>query len=161
MNDMDMLMIRALACTVALLASAAPVAAADFALELVALAGKESRRTETASSPRPVLSAAADTPITVRWTVRNTDKEPAVKDVLVHVFVVKEERLDQPEVPKLTKGVVLESALTTDFKPQGRTEGEVTFRITEAGCYMIRLELKGAAAKGEREPFTALDLQIR
>jgi hypothetical protein len=161
MNDMDMPMIRVLACTVALLASAAPVAAADFALELLAQAGKESRRTETASSPRPVLSAAADTPITLRWTVRNSDKEATIKDVLVHLFAVKEERLDQADVPKLTKGVVVESALTMDFKPQGRTEGEVTIRVTEPGCYLIRLELKGAAAKGEREPFTALDLRIR
>lgn len=157
---------RAACCCAVLLLGASALRAADFAIDLTARAGKESRSAEAvppgAKPPtRGVLMAASDTPITLRWTVRNRDKEATVKDVLVHALVVKEERLDQPEVPKLTKGVVVESALTMDFKAQDRSEGEVTFRVPQAGCYLIRLELKGVARNGEREPFAALDLLAR
>lgn len=142
------------------------VGAVDFSIELRAQAGKDAKtvqavRPDATPPSRVLLNAAADTPITLRWTLRNVDKSTTAKDVLVHLFVVREDRLDQAEVPKLTKGVVVESLLTMDFKPQDRTEGEITFRVRAAGCYLIRLELKGAAAKGQREPFAALDLQIR
>lgn len=48
-----------------------------------------------------------------------------------------------------------------DFRPKDRSEGELTFTVREAGCYLIRLELKGAAGKGQPEPFAALDLLVR
>lgn len=148
------------------LAWACPGRAADFAIDLTARAGTTSRSVAAvapgAKPPaRAVLMAGADTPITLRWTVRNRDKEATVKDVLVHAFVVKEERLDQPNVPKLNKGVAVESALTTDFKAQDRTEGEITFRVSGAGYYLIRLEVKGAAGRGELLAFAALDLHVR
>ncbi len=148
------------------LALARPVCAADFAIVLSAARARK-RRSAAAVAPgtkppvRAVLTARTDTPITLRWTVRNTDKMATVKDVLVHAFVVKEGRLDQADVPKLNKGVVVESALTMDFKPQDRTEGEITFRVSAAGSYLIRLELKSAAGKADSLPFAALDLNVR
>ncbi len=92
--------------------------------------------------------------------MRNTDKA-TVKDVLVHCFVVKIDKADQQEVPKLTKGVVVESALTMDFKTQDKTEGEISFTPPNPGRYLLRLELKNAGAKDGREPFAALELLIR
>src|SRR5947209_4931105 len=105
------------------LAGSLNVGAAEFTIELHAQAGKETKsvpavRPDAKPPARVVLTASADTPITLRWTLRNTDKAATAKDVLVHLFVVKEERLDQAEVPKLNKGVVAESALTMDFKPK-------------------------------------------
>jgi hypothetical protein len=162
-------MLRAVDGALALLVGFACVSrghAADFAIDLTARAGDTSR-SATAVAPgakppaRAVLTVNADTPITLRWTVRNIDKGATVKDVLVHTFVVKQERLDQPEVPKLNKGVAVQSALTMDFKPKARAESEVTFRVSAAGIYLIRLELKGAAGKGELLAFAALDLRVR
>jgi hypothetical protein len=116
---------------------------------------------DSSSRSRVLLTANVDRPITVKWTLRNADKSATVKDVLVHFFVVKQEKPNQEEVPKLTKNVLVESALKMDFKPQDRTEGEITFTVAQPGCYLIRLELKGAVGKGEREPFAALDLLVR
>lgn len=87
---------------------------ADFTIELSVRAGKDGKVAEAAypsadRKPRTVLNAAADTAMTVRWTVRNIDTA-TVPDVLVHFFAVKQDRPDQPEVPKLNKHVVVKSA---------------------------------------------------
>jgi hypothetical protein len=162
-----MLRVVRYALLLSLVATEASVArAANFAIDLSARAGKVSRDAQAVNPdakvpPRAVLNAEINAPITLRWTLRNMDKDTTAKDVLVHVFVVKQETLDQAEVPKLNKSVLVESALTMDFKPQDRTEGEITFSVHEAGCYLIRLELKGVAGKGEREAFAALDLLVR
>jgi hypothetical protein len=111
-------------------------------------------------SSRPVLTTAAGTPVTAKWLLSNTHETAMVKDVLVHFFVVKQEKPDQAEVPKLTKDVLVESALSMDFRPQDRNEGEITFTPLAPGCYLIRLELKGAAGKNG-EPFAALDLVVK
>ena len=103
---------------------------------------------------------AVGTPIRVQWSVRNTDKALTVKNVLVHFFVVKIDKADQQEVPKLTKNVVVESALTMDFKALDKTEGDLTFSVPNAGRYLLRLELKDAP-KGGRDPFAALELLVR
>jgi len=139
----------------------------DFTIDLKVQAGKKPETAEAKysspdakSSPRAVLMAAVDAPIGVKWHVRNTDKA-TVKDVLVHFFVVKIDRADQQEVPKLTKGVVVESALTIDFKAQDKTEGEISFTAPNPGRYLLRLELKNAGAKDGREPFAALELLVR
>ena len=130
------------------------VHAAPFRIELLVRAGKAPQTAEavfpapdTKPQPRPVLTADVGTSITLRWTLRNTDQAATVKDVLVHVFVVKQDKPDQPAVPKLTKNVLLESALTMDFRPRDRTEGEVTFTVPQAGCYLIRVEPRAGQAR--------------
>ena len=137
----------------------------DFTIDLKAQAGKKPESAEAKypvpdmkPSPRAVLMTAVDTPISVKWFVRNTDKA-ALKDVLVHCFVVKIDKADQQEVPKLTKNVVVDSALTMDFKAQDKTEGEIRFTVPNPGRYLLRLELKNAGAK--HEPFAALELLVR
>jgi hypothetical protein len=142
-----------------------PVRADDFAIDLSAQAAKESKAAEAKyplpdkkAQSRSVLTVAANTPITVKWTARNADKA-TVKDALVHFFVVKQEKPDQQDVPKLTKNVIVESALTMDFKAQDKTEGEITFTVPNPGCYLLRLEIKGIAVKDE--PFAALDVIVR
>lgn len=156
---------RCLVLSVVVLLAASAVRADDFAIDVSAQAAKESKAVEAKypqpdkkAQPRAVLKVAANTPIIVKWTARNLGKA-TVKDALVHFFVVKQEKLDQQEVPKLTKNVVVESALTMDFKTQDKTEGEITFTVRNPGCYLLRLEIKGAAVKGE--PFAALDIVVR
>src|SRR5439155_1522421 len=83
--------------------------------------------------PRGVLRVRARTPITARWTLTNADPKTTFKDVLVHFFTVKIDNLGQTVVPKLTKGVMAESALTMDFGPKDATKGELTFTIDTPG----------------------------
>jgi hypothetical protein len=145
---------------------ASPMQAQQFTVDLVARAAPEpkiaeARLPDAKPQARAILTAAADAPITVKWTVRNMDNAATSKDVLVHFVVVKQDKPNQAEVPKLTKDVIVESALTMDFKSQDKNMGEITFTVNQSGCYLIRLELKGAADKDGREPFAALDLLTR
>lgn len=141
--------------------------AESLTIDLEAQAAKETRkaRAETVASaerqPRAILMAKAGTPVTVKWTLHNTDTTATVNDVLVHFVAVKIDKPDQQDVPKLTKDVLAESALTMDFKPGDKSEGEVTFSVARPGCYLLRVETKGAPGKDGREPFAALDLVIR
>jgi hypothetical protein len=48
-----------------------------------------------------------------------------------------------------------------DFKPSDRTEGEITLVVAKPGCYLLRVETKGAAGKDGHEQFAALDLVVR
>jgi hypothetical protein len=139
--------------------------AADFAIEVSVRAGKDGKEVTAAfpipnsNTPRGVLMASVDARITLQWTVRNTDKAATSKDVLLHFFVVREDRIGQAEVPKLTRGVVAEGALTMDFKPNDRTQGEVTFTVPQAGAYLVCIELKDSG--GRDEPSAKLDLLVR
>lgn len=140
----------------------------DFTIDLNTQAGKKTEKAEAKypapdmkQTPRAVLLTAVDTPITVKWTVRNGDKAATAKDVLVHFFVVKIDKADQPEVPKLTKNVVVESALTMDFKAKDKSDAEISFTVPNPGRFLLRLELKNAGAKDGREPFAAMELLVK
>jgi hypothetical protein len=147
--------------------SSSAVRADEFTIELKAQAAKDSKTAEARHSPsdkkgepRAVLSVA-NTAVTLKWTARKTDQGAIAKDVLVHFFVVKIDKPDQQEVPKLTKGVAAESALKMDFKTQDKAEGEITLTLPGTGCYLVRLELKGIAGKSGNDPFAALDVLVR
>lgn len=146
----------------------APLRADDFAIDLEARTDKESKtahaETQAADAkprPRATLTARVNTPLTIKWSLSNTAAKATKKDVLVHFFAVKIDKPGQKEVPRLTRNVLTESALTMDFKPRDRTEGEITFAVTKPGCYLLRVETKGAAGKDGHEQFAALDLVVR
>lgn len=147
---------------------AAPARADHFAIDLKVTAGKASKtaHADTAGigvkpKPRGVLEVKAGERLTVSWTMRNSGKA-AVKNVVVHFFAVKEAKAGQEAVPKLNKDVAAESALTMDFKPKDKAEGELTFTLATPGAYLIRVETIGAAAgKDGHEHFAALDVVVR
>jgi hypothetical protein len=113
-------------------------------------------------SARIILNAKAGDSITVHWTMTHAGPKDTAKDVLIHFFVVRETQAGQPAVPKLDKEVVVESALTMDFKPRDKTEGDLVFAIPKRGCYLMRLETIGAAhGIDEHEQFAALDLVVQ
>ena len=65
-------------------------------------------------------------------------------------------------MPKLDKGVIAESALSMDFGPKDKSEGELSFTIDKPGCYLLRLETIGATAgPAGHEDFAALDVEVR
>ena len=110
---------------------------------------------------RKVLEVKAGEPVTVRWTLRSVARKETVKDIVVHFFATKEEKAGQQVVPKLDKEVAVETALTMDFKPTDKTEGELTFTLDKPGCYLVRLETIGAAAgSAGHEYFAAMDLVV-
>src|SRR3954454_19252799 len=149
-----------------LLASAA---AEPFAIDLEVRSGKASKTAHAESAApgakpkeRGVLAVKAGDQVTVTWKLSSTDPKATLKDVTVHFFAVKEERAGQRAVPKLTKGVVAESALSMDFGPKDKNEGALTFTSDEPGCYLFRLETIGATAgPAGHEDFAACDVQFR
>ena len=140
-----------------------------FAIDLKVQAGKATKtaHAETAAigvkpKLRAVLAAKAGDSLTIAWRLASTDPDNTYKDVVVHFFIVREEKLGQATVPPLDRDVPAESALTMDFKPKDTTEGELTVWIERAGAYLVRLETIGAAAGDEgHEHFAALDLEVQ
>jgi hypothetical protein len=142
--------------------------AEHFTIELKAKTGENTKTAKTDAvalgekpKPRGMLEARAGQDISVKWTLTCTAKKEEFKDVTVHFFVVKEEKVGQLAVPKLDKDVTAESALTMDFKPKDKSDGELTFKIETPGNYLLRLEtLNGAGAEGH-EHFAALDVVVK
>jgi hypothetical protein len=107
---------------------------------------------------RPVLHVKAKSRITASWKLTNTDKT-TFKDVIVHFFAVKEEKAGQTTVPKLTKDVAAESALTMDFEPRDSSRGELALTIDTPGSYLVRVEIRDASNKNVLD-FAALDVVV-
>ena len=112
--------------------------------------------------PRAVLEVQAGDTITIKWTLASTAPKEPVKDVLVHFYAVKINKSGDSPPPKLDKGVLLETALTMDFKPKDKTEGELSLQVDKPGVYLLRLETSFKTADQEtRQPFATLDLIAR
>jgi hypothetical protein len=140
-----------------------------FTVKLEVKAGKQAKSATTDTfglgakpKERGVFEAKAGQTLTIKWTVESTAKQGMVKDVTIHFFVVKEAKVGQTAIPELDKDVPAEGALTMDFKPKDKSDGEFTVQIDTAGSYLIRVETRGAAV-GEtgHEHFAALDLVIK
>ncbi len=150
------------------LAASAEAWADPLVISLEAKAGKAKavRGTGAAHGGKPraraVLDVKAGGRVTVTWTLRNADPKAAFKDVLVHFFAVREKEIGQAAVPRLDRGVIVESALTVDLNPKDRTQGEIDFVVEKPGSYLVRLETIGAAAvRGAPEYSAALDLRVK
>jgi hypothetical protein len=148
----------------------APAGAAEpFAIDFTVRCGRVSQTAHaeaaaalTKPKERGLLDAKTGERVTVKWKLSSTDAKASLKDVTVHFFAVKEEKAGQQAVPKLDKGVVAESALSMDFGPKDKAEGELTFTIDAPGCYLLRLETIGAiAGQAAHEDFAALDVKVR
>ncbi len=97
--------------------------------------------------------------VQIHWTLTNSSAKTEMKNVLVHFFAVKEEAVGQRNVPKLTKNVTAESAVTVDFSPGEQARGVLTFTVNQPGAYLIRLQTMGAPE--DEDCFAALDLVIK
>jgi hypothetical protein len=138
---------------------------APIAIELKAQSGKASRTAHVQPvtfRPQPgtrgLLQVKAGAPITIRWTVTHAKGTAPLKNLLLHGFVVKEEKANQAVVPKLNKGVVFETGQTLDLDPKSRTEGELEITISQPGYYLLRLETIGVESQSY---FAALDLHVQ
>lgn len=111
--------------------------------------------------PRTVVRLIHDQSARMSWHVENTSKTELFRNVLVHFFVAKEERIGQAQIPKLTKDVTYEGALTTDFKPHETAEWQGTLNIHEPGNYMLRVETIGMLKEHGHEHYAAMDLIVK
>lgn len=110
---------------------------------------------------RSVIELERDKAVILRWHAENKHKSDTYEDVLMHFFVVEEKRVGQSDVPKLSAGVIYEGALTSDFRPHDATDWQATFKIANAGNYLLRVETIGMAAKHGHEHFAAIDLVVK
>jgi hypothetical protein len=151
------------------LVDAVAVCADHFTIDLEVKAGKAKKlvhaeRLEPGQKPktRAVFEVPVAKEIRVQWTLSCTAPQGTFKDVIVHFFVVQEDKIGQPTTPKLNKEVAAESALTMDFTPGEKAKGEMKLEIARPGAYLLRLETIGAG-KGNQshEHFAALDLLVK
>jgi hypothetical protein len=108
---------------------------------------------------RKVLKGKVGLPLRISWTITSAGAKTEMKNIRVHFFTVKEEKLGQRKTPKLTKDVTAESAVSLDFAPGDKTKGSMTFTVAQPGFYLMRLETIGAP-EGQ-DCFAALDLMIQ
>ena len=152
------------------LAASRPSRADHFTIDLEVKAPKANRTVHeqtlglgVKTKPRSVLEVQAGDKITIRWTLTSTGKE-VVKDVQVQFYAVKIPKPGDPPPPprEFDKDAILQTALTMDFKPKDKTEGELSLEVDKPGTYLLRLETKGAAVgSNDHEHFATLDVVAR
>ncbi len=151
------------------LAASGASRADHFTIDLEVKGSKASRtvHTETAGlgikpKRRAILEIQAGDKIIIKWALSSTAPKDTIKDVLVHFYAVKIAKPGDSPPPKLDKDVLLETALTMDFKPKDKTEGELRLQVDKPGAYLLRLETIGAAVGADgHEHFANLDLVAR
>jgi hypothetical protein len=147
-------------------ALASPAARAEHAKIELEVAGRRGQATahvdqtppEWGKNPRPVLKVRPDEPVKVQFLLTNVYPHKTLENVVVHFFVVREEKAGQKEIPDLKGEVVVESAFEMDFKPGRKAGQRTTFKIAEPGAYLVRVETRNT--QSDHEHFAAIDLVV-
>src|SRR5262249_7795878 len=113
---------------------------------------------EWGKNPRPVLKANCNEPIRIQFMLTNVYPHKTLENVVVHFFIVRQQRAGQKELPDLKGDVVLESAFDMDFKPGGKAGQRTTVKIDEPGAYLVRVETRNT--QSDHEHFAAVDLLV-
>jgi hypothetical protein len=113
---------------------------------------------EWGKNPRQVLKAKTNEPIRIQYTLTNVYPHKTLENVVVHFFVVRQQKPGQKELPDLKGDVVLESAFDMDFKPGGKAGQRTTLKIDTPGAYLIRVESRNT--QSDHEHFSAIDLVV-
>ena len=145
----------------------APVAAlAEHAKIQLEVAGRRDQVTayvdqtppEWGKNPRPVLKVRPNESVKVQFLLTNVYPHKTLENVVVHFFVIREEKAGQKAIPDLKGEVVLESAFDIDMKPGGKAGQRTTFKIDEPGAYLVRIETRNT--QSDHEHFAAIDLVV-
>jgi len=113
---------------------------------------------EWGKNPRPVLKAKPNEPIRIQFMLTNVYPHKTLENVVVHFFIVRQEKPGQKEIPDLKGDVVLESAFDMDFKPGGKAGQRTTVKIDTPGAYLVRVESRNTHS--DHEHFAAIDLVV-
>lgn len=129
---------------------------------VVAAAGRETRALVTPKQPhrepRPVVVLrAGDTP-QIRWEVRNLDSAAAVRSIVVHFLVHRQEAPGAKIPAEPQKGSAIDSVLGTDLSARGATTGNYNTPLPEPGAYLVEVELLDP--QGNRRQYCAVDLRV-
>jgi hypothetical protein len=107
---------------------------------------------------RPLVKVKAGEPLALEFFLTNTYPHGAKKNVTVRYYVVREEKRGQKRVPNLKDGTITDGRVTMNFKPFCRVGSRVTFRIEEAGMYLLRVETLNTDS--DHEHFSAIDVEV-
>lgn len=113
---------------------------------------------EWGKNPRPVLKAKVGEPIRIQYQLTNVYPHKTLENVVVHFFVVREEKAGQKELPDLKGDVVMETAFDIDFRPGSKVGQRSTLRIDAPGTYLVRIETRNT--QSDHEHFAAIDLIV-
>ncbi len=113
---------------------------------------------EWGKNPRQVLKAKTNEPIRIQYILTNVYPHKTLESVVVHFFVVRQQKPGQKEIPDLKGDVVMESAFDMDFKPGGKAGQRTTIKIDTPGAYLIRVETRNT--QSDHEHFSAIDLVV-
>lgn len=113
---------------------------------------------EWGKNPRQILKAKANEPIRIQYILTNVYPHKTLENVVVHFFVVRQQKPGQKELPDLKGDVVIESAFDMDFKPGGKAGQRTTLKIDTPGAYLIRVETRNT--QSDHEHFSAIDLVV-
>jgi hypothetical protein len=109
-------------------------------------------------TPRPVFKAKTNEPLVLQFILTNIYPHGELKDVTVHYFVVRQDKLGQKKLPDLAKGTITEGRFNLNLKPKGRVGARVAFAIPAPGAYLLRVHTVNT--KSDHEHFSALDIQV-
>jgi hypothetical protein len=109
-------------------------------------------------NPRPLAKVSVGEPLALQFVLTNTYPHGVKKDVTVRYFVVRQEKARQKAVPNPAKGAVVAGRFKMNFKPGCRVGSRVTFRLTDPGVYLLRVET--ANTDSDHEHFSAIDIQV-
>jgi hypothetical protein len=93
----------------------------------------------------------------IKWGSR-LGTEKTLENVVVHFFIVRQQKPGQKEIPDLKSDVLLESAFDMDFKPGGKAGQRSTVKIETPGAYLVRVETRNT--QSDHEHFSAIDLVV-
>ena len=114
---------------------------------------------EWGKNPRPVIQVRPGEPLKVQFLLTNVYPHKTLENVVVHFFIVRQEKPGQKEIPDLKGDVVLESAFEMDFKPGGKAGQRSKIRIDQPGVYLVRVETRNTHS--DHEHFAAIDLVVK
>ena len=109
---------------------------------------------------RPVFHAKATENLTLHWTL-TAKAAKLFEDVLVHFYVARVDGPDQQPDLKKPENVVLEGALTMDFKGGNSALSDVKFQVDKPGNYVVRVEAQHPDLSALDEPFAAINLVVK
>jgi hypothetical protein len=107
---------------------------------------------------RPRVKARVGEALQIRWEMRNTSARTTLKEMVVHFFIVREEKAGQKETPDPRKGAVAENAFATDLAPGATTRGTLKIALDEPGAYLVRVE--SLYTQQDHEHFSAVDVEV-
>ena len=111
----------------------------------------------TGKSPRPVLKVKVGEPIKIQYILTNVYPHKTLENVVVHFYVVRQEKIGQKDLPKLDEeSTVIQTAFDMDFKPGAKAGAKTTVRIPKEGAYLIRVESR--QTQSDHEHFSAIDI---